>query len=371
MAGGGSTHKELLTAQTRVWNYTFGYIRPLSLMVAVQLGIPDAVHSHGGPISLSDLASTVGVAEAGKVRALRRLMRALSHFGCFERSVTKAAAGEGEREADEEEVYAPTPFSSYLVKDSPTTAAPFLLLNTYPLFVSSWYSMAAWFRGERPESAYGFEAAHGGTVWESVSSVAELKALFNDCMACDARWAIALVTKEHPEVFKELTSLVDVGGGNGTSAKAIKDAFPDMRCTVLELRHVIAASPAVEGVDFVEGDMFEHVPTADAVLLKWVLHDWNDEDGVRILRRCREAVTRARERGGKVIIVDMVMSDGDGGVDWEEVEAQHLFDVYMLANTGGAERTEKEWRRILTAAGFSSCKITPDLGPRSIIEAYP
>ncbi|MQM22475.1 hypothetical protein Taro_055528 [Colocasia esculenta] len=371
MAGGGSTHKELLTAQTHLWNYALGYIRPLSLMVAVQLGIPDAVHGHGGPISLSDLASTVGVAEASKVLALRRLMRALSHFGCFDRSVIKAAAGEGDREAEEEEeVYAPTPFSSCLVKDSPTTAAPLLLFLTYPLFTSSWHSMAAWLRGERPESAYGFEAAHGGTIWELFSRVAEFNGLLSNAMTCDARWAIVLLTKEHPEVFHGLTSLVDVGGSNGSSAKAIKDTFPDMRCTVLELGHVIAASPAVEGVDFVEGDMFEYVPTADAVFLKWVLHDWNDEDAVRILRRCREAVSRVRERGGKVIIVDMVMSDGDGGVDWE-VEAQHLLDVYMLANTGGAERTEKEWRRILKAAGFCGCKISPVLGPRSIIEAYP
>ncbi|MQL96072.1 hypothetical protein Taro_028749 [Colocasia esculenta] len=260
MAGGGSTHKELLTAQTRLWNYALGYIRPLSLRVAVQLGIPEAVHGHGGPISLSDLASTVGVAEASKVLALRRLMRALSHFGCFERSVIKAAAGEGDREAEEEEeeVYAPTPFSSCLVKDSPTTAAPILLLLTYPLIMSSWHSKAAWFRGEHSESAYGFEAAHGGTVWELLSREAEFNSGLNNATACDSRWAIALLTKEHPEVFHGLTSLVDVGGGNGTSAKVIKDAFPDMRCTVLELGHVIADSPAVEGVDFVEGDMFEH-----------------------------------------------------------------------------------------------------------------
>ncbi|MQM15205.1 hypothetical protein Taro_048143 [Colocasia esculenta] len=373
MAGGGSTHKELLTAQTRLWNYALGYIRPLSLAVAVQLGIPEAVQGHGGPISLSDLASAVGVAEASKVLALRRFMRALSHFGCFERSVTKAAAGEGQGECEEEEeAYAPTLFSSSMVKDSPTTAAPFLLLATCPLLLSvPWNSLAAWFRGERSESAYGIEAPQGGTFWELLSRVPELNGLFNDAMACDARWAVALLAKAHPEVFHGLTSLVDVGGGNGTSAKAIKDAFPDLRCAVLELGHVIAASPAVEGVDFVEGDMFEHVPPADAVLLKWVLHDWNDEDGVRILRRCREAVTPATESGGKVIIIDIVMSDGSGGGDPEEVEAQHLFDMWMLAIMAGAERTEKEWRRIITAAGFSSCKIIPGLGPRSIIEAYP
>ncbi|MQL85501.1 hypothetical protein Taro_018009 [Colocasia esculenta] len=155
-----------------------------------------------------------------------------------------------------------------MVKDSPTTANPILLLLTYPLFMSSWHSMAAWLRGERPESTYGFEAAHGGTCWEMLNRVEEFNGVLNNAMASDARWAIALLTKAHPEVFHGLTSLVDVGGGNGTSAKAIKDAFPDMRCTVLELGHVIAASPAVEGVDFVEGDMFEHVPTADAVFLK-------------------------------------------------------------------------------------------------------
>ncbi|KAF7081373.1 hypothetical protein CFC21_085320 [Triticum aestivum] len=165
------------------------------------------------------------------------------------------------------------------------------------------------------------------------------------------------------------TSLVDTGGAHGATAEAIAKALPHINCTVLDLPHAIAGAPAISNVQFVAGDLFEYVPPADVVLLKWVLCLWQDEDAVKVLRRCKEAII-SRGAKGKVIIVEVVI---DSSMSRDGVllrETQVLFDVQMMHVDGG-ERDEKQWREIFLEAGFSDYKITPMLGFRSIIEVYP
>lgn len=119
---------------------------------------------------------------------------------------------------------------------------------------------------------------------------------------------------------------------------------------------------------FVAGNMFEYVPPADAVLLKWILHDWKHEDCIKIMRRCKEAIP-AKEAGGKVIIIDMVVGYPVTQPN-DSKEAQVLLDIYMMGSDG-MEREENEWSLIFSEAGFSDYKITPTNGIRSIIEVYP
>ena len=102
-------------------------------------------------------------------------------------------------------------------------------------------------------------------------------------------------------------------------------------------------------------------------MTQWILHDWGDEDCVKILRKCKEAIVESKINGKKVIIVEMVVD--------EEKQAHatetHLFmDMLMMANHPGKERTKKEWAKLFAAAGFKNYKITPTLGVRSIIEVF-
>ncbi|KAK9027501.1 hypothetical protein V6N11_067334 [Hibiscus sabdariffa] len=101
-------------------------------------------------------------------------------------------------------------------------------------------------------------------------------------------------------------------------------------------------------------------------VLQWILHDWGDEDCIKILRNCRKAIPRGK---GKVIIVDIVVKpDGDGPFD----DTRFVFDLVMIAHCrGGKERTEVEWKRILEQGGFSCYKIINIPTLTSIIEAYP
>ena len=99
-----------------------------------------------------------------------------------------------------------------------------------------------------------------------------------------------------------------------------------------------------------------------------VLHNWGDEDCVKILKRCKEAITFNKD-GGKVVIIDQVT--GLESSYENSTTLQLYFDVIMMVECGGTERGEQEWRKMLTGAGFKQYKITPALGLRSIIEVYP
>ena len=101
---------------------------------------------------------------------------------------------------------------------------------------------------------------------------------------------------------------------------------------------------------------------------QWILHDWNDEECVKILQKCKQAIP-SKEKGGKVIIIDMMMENQKG--DNEGMETQLFFDMLMMILVTGRERNEKEWEKLFLDSGFSGYKITPILGLRSIIEVYP
>ena len=113
---------------------------------------------------------------------------------------------------------------------------------------------------------------------------------------------------------------------------------------------------------FEPGDFFESVPRgADLQVLKFILHDWTDEECVRILANCRKAL----EPGGRVLIVEMLVPP--------EIRPDFvmLMDLNMLVVTGGRERTEEEFGRILSQAGFRLARVTPTMSPFFLLEARP
>jgi len=98
------------------------------------------------------------------------------------------------------------------------------------------------------------------------------------------------------------------------------------------------------------------------------LHDWNDEECVKILKNCKDAIAK-KGKEGKVVIIDMVL-DCEKGDNNESVETKLFFDMLMMVTLTGKERTKKEWVKLISSAGFSDYKITPILGLRAVIEIY-
>ncbi|KAL6640754.1 hypothetical protein ACP70R_021877 [Stipagrostis hirtigluma subsp. patula] len=272
-------------------------------------------------------------------------MRVLSVTGFFSAAKCPAATTADD---DGELVYGLTPASRLLVGSSSLT--PFLTLMLDGVFVSPFFGLGAWLqRAPAPDRSL-FDVTHGRG------------------LVADTSFIMDVVVKECGHVFQGVSSLVDVAGGLGTAAQTIAKAFPHVKCSVLDLRHVVANAPVGTGVDYIAGDMFESIPSANAVFLKWILHDWGDAECVKLLKNCKKAIP-SKEEGGKVIILDMVV--GTELSNPQHKEMQVLFDLFMMF-MNGIERDEQQWKKIILEAGYSGYKIIPIAGiPRSIIEVYP
>ncbi|KAI6693494.1 hypothetical protein NL676_021204 [Syzygium grande] len=343
---GDATASELLRAQAHIWNHIFSYINSMCLKCAVELGIPDQIHNHGRPMTLPS-SSPRSISNPPKLIA----------------SVASWDVGE----ADHQTGYALTGVSRLLVKHNPSTAAPFVLPALEPYSMNPWQYLSAWL-GDREDVPSTFEMAHGIPSWELVRRNPRVGGLFHEAMASDSKLIAKLVGDTCGGVFEGLSSVVDVGGGLGTIGKAITDAFPHLKCTVFDLPHVVDGLVGSERLKFVGGDMFVEIPPADAVLLKWILHDWSDEKCIEILKRSKEAVS-GQGKVGKVIVIEIVV--GNQTEDHRSTETQLFFDMLMMVNLNGKERSEKEWEKLFVDAGFSGYKIISHLGLRSLIEIYP
>ncbi|KAI3796363.1 hypothetical protein L1987_39033 [Smallanthus sonchifolius] len=354
--------KELLDSQAHIWNHILSFINSMSLKCAVQLQIPDIIHRHGSPMLLFELVEALGVKHE-RTPFVYRLMRILVHSGFFVKQSVSKTRDNGDEGG---EGYLLAPASRLLLKDEPLSVRPFLLAMLDPMLLDPWQDLSKWFQNDDINNP--FHTTHGRMLWDTASEEPKLNMFFNEGMASDARLVTSVILKHCEGVFEGLDSIVDVGGGTGTVAEAISKAFPNIKCISFDLSHVVSGLVGSKNLSYVGGDMFQAIPNADAVLLKWILHDWSDEECVKILKRCREAIP-SKENGGKLIIIDMVVKVHEGENDL--LETQLFFDMLMMTLVKGRERSEEDWAKLFVDAGFSDYKITPILKLRSLIEVYP
>ncbi|KAI5434987.1 hypothetical protein KIW84_021714 [Lathyrus oleraceus] len=165
-----------------------------------------------------------------------------------------------------------------------------------PIMTNPWHQMFIWLKNEDSSA---FETTHGRYFWDYAAHDPIFNRLFNESMESDARLVSDLLIDKCKGVFHGLESLVDVAGGTGTMAKALAKSFPQMECIVFDLPHVVDGLQGSHNLSYVGGDMFQQIPQADAILLKWILHDWNDRECVNILKKCKESL----EKKGKFSVI--------------------------------------------------------------------
>ena len=209
-----------------------------------------------------------------------------------------------------------------------------------------------------------FDHAFGEPVWEFFAKNPENAKIFNDAMSgmtAQANEALHAVYD-----FDGINTLVDVGGGHGGLITSILKRNPSLRGILFDSPEVIeGAKTLLEGsgvsdrCELLGGDFFQSVPEGgDAIIMKWIIHDWNDEQSVTILKNCH----RALPENGKLILVEAVVPSGS------EPHFSKFIDVNMLVMTGGRERTEAEFRKLYEAAGFRLTRVVPTESPFSVIE---
>jgi hypothetical protein len=150
------------------------------------------------------------------------------------------------------------------------------------------------------------------------------------------------------ESVRNATSIVDIGGGNGALLDELLRALPHARGILFDRAETIAnARSGIERCEVVAGDFFESVPAADVHVLSWILHDWSDDDALRILRACHAAGART------LIVVEALLPDRAQPFDATGVIADpYTLDMQMLLLTGGRERTQSEYRMLLGESGY-------------------
>ncbi|KAL2325212.1 hypothetical protein Fmac_024270 [Flemingia macrophylla] len=347
---------EAFEGQNVLYMNTTAHLRPMCLKWAIQLGIPDIISNHGKPITLPELLSALQLPPA-KSCFVHRFMRFLAHNGIFD------IHGGQEDHHHELITYALTPASKLLVSGIDHCLVPFVLSVTDPHMMSKYHHLGEWIRGDDPTV---HETAFGTSIWDYFQKKPAYLGLFHEAMASDSKM-LGLAIKNCTSVFEGLDSIVDVGGGTGTAARIISEAFPKMECIVFDLPRVVENLIGTHNLSFVGGDMFESIPQANAVLLKCVLHDWNDEKCIKLLKKCKDSISGKGSRE-KVIIIDAIINEKVDDPDMTQIKLTQ--DMCMVTITG-KERTEEEFKQLFIESGFKSHKIFPILGFRSLIEVYP
>jgi hypothetical protein len=311
-----------------------------AIYVAAKLGIADVLKDR--PLKCSEIAAIVGT----DVCSLFRLMRALSSLGMF------AQTGN--------EYFCVLPLGESLRADIPGSLKAIIITLGEIHYQACGALLHAVQKGSPA-----FDQVFGGGLFEYLDHNADAANSFNEGMASLAGMLAYAVVLAYD--FSGVSSIVDVGGGKGRFLETILEIYPEIQGTVFDCATTIERNRGPAGSKsrrcwYVAGDFFASVPRGgDLYLLSGVVHDWDDERAVTILRNCREAISN----GGRLLLLETVVPENDS------MHFSKILDLNMLAMSSGRERTRAEFCTLLTAAGFRMSRIIATMAPQSLIEAVP
>ncbi|HYG82887.1 MAG TPA: methyltransferase [Pyrinomonadaceae bacterium] len=319
----------------------FGALVTQALYVVAKLGVADLLA--GRPQSVARLAAETRTHE----QALYRVLRSLAGAGVFEEV--------------EPRVFGLTPVGEALRTDAPNSMRSGLIFMGEEWHWRVWADMLYSVRTGKP--AWGH--VHGGEVFDYFAVNPAQAEIFNRAMTDMSATTAPAVVEAYD--FSGIGTIADIAGGHGYLLSQVLKANPNARGILFDVQPVIEGAGQLlerEGVadrvEKVAGDFFARVPAAaDVYMMKHIIHDWDDERAVMILRNINEAM----KRDGRVLLIEIVVPEGN------EPHLSKFMDLEMLASPGGVERTAKEYRDLLASAGLRLTRIVPTKSPFSIIEA--
>ncbi|XP_076889153.1 xanthohumol 4-O-methyltransferase-like [Bidens hawaiensis] len=342
----------MLRGQAQILQYLYGALDGMAIRCCVELRIADIINNHGRPTTLSEISTAID-SPSVNIDGLRRLMMFLVHRKVFDMIVQS-----------DKPVYSLNYCSKWLLCDTNVTLAPLVMLRTNPIINLPLHVLSRSIK----EGGSAFKAAHGEELFDFCLLNSEFNKVFNEGMACTTKITMDAIISNYKDGFLGLKgSVVDVGGGIGTAISEIVKAYPHLKGINFDLSHVISTAPTYDGkITHVAGDMFKYIPPTETIFLKWILHDWSDDDCIKILQNCRKALSK---ESGKLIIVDIVRQPITRDIFYD---VRVTYDLVMFAHfSGGRERTEREWKRLLEEGGFGRHNIIKIPALQSIIEAFP
>lgn len=297
-------------------------VTPFAVRAVCDLGVADELRE--GPLDVAELALRAGV-DAG---ALYRTLRALACKGIFTET--------------EPRTFALSPLAQLLRSDHPLS-----LRGAYPLLPANFDAWALFdetVRTGRPA----FELAHGRPYYEHLATAPHDSERFNAIQRAGNRLELRTILRAFD--WRQVETVVDVGGADGAFLAALLVRNRHLRGTLLDLPSAVARAGerfARAGVEdrarVVAASFFETMPGgAGAYVLKRVLYDWDDARARALLGRIRQAMPD----GGRVLVLDPVIVPGN------DFDPAKIYDLLSMTMLGGRARSEQELRELLASAGL-------------------
>lgn len=334
-------------------------VYPMAVRTAIELGIFDIIAKagEGAKVSAEDIVVQLGTKNPQAPLMLDRVLRLLASHSMLSSSLAEDQQGH----VSPKRLYSLTYTSKYFVTDADGVSfGPSLHLVLDKVFLESWTEL----KGAIIEGGIPFNRVHGMHAFEYPAIDPRYNDLFNKGMLNITTIVMKRVLETY-EGFKNINRLVDVGGGLGINLKLVTSKYPNIQGVNFDLPHVIDHAPNFPGVEHVGGDMFDSVPNGDAIFMKWILHDWSDEQCLKLLKNCHKAIPS----DGKVIVVDLMLPV----LSESTINAKSGFqtDLLMLTMTpGGRERTQNEFMELALGSGFSGINFVCNVSGFWVMEFF-
>jgi hypothetical protein len=321
---------------------SLGFIFPAALRAAAAINVAD--HMLGGARTVEQLAAATGSDPGNLYRVLRLL------------------ATRGVVEEDEAGNFILGRTGSALLSDGPHCARSAILMLTD----RTMWLPAGEMQRCLTEGRSAFEPIFGMAFFDYFASDEATAAVFHTGMAAMSDPENELVADSYG--FPATGVIVDVGGGHGGLLRAVLRNHTALTGVLFDHPHVLTGHSLGGGADAGEiagrwritpGDFFASVPPGDIYLIKRILHDWDDDQAIVVLRNCRAAMNA----GGRIVVIDAVIPTGN-----EPHQAKTL-DLMLMASLVGRERTEEDFVQLFAASGLRLSRVMPTPTALSMIES--
>ncbi|KAH1039626.1 hypothetical protein J1N35_041369 [Gossypium stocksii] len=316
---------------------------PMSLNAIVRLNVPDAIWQGGAntPLSAVQILSRVLPSGGGDPENLQRILRMLTSYGVFDEHLNCS----GDDSHSPERKYSLTDIGKTLVTDAEDLSyAPYVLQHHQDALMRAWPLVHEAVLNPTWEP---FVKANGEGAYSYYGKKPEMNGLMQKAMSGVSVPFMRAILDGY-DGLTGVKRLVDVGGSAGDCLRMILQKYPHVEGINFDLPEVVAKAPSITGVTHVGGDMFESIPAADAIFMKWVLTTWTDDECKAIMENCYKALPV----GGKLIACEPVLPKESD--DSHRTRALLEGDIFVMTiyRAKGKHRTQDEFKQLGLSAGF-------------------
>ena len=326
-----------LPPKSQLMQFILGQWISKPIYVAAELGIADLLSA--GPKSIDELAQ----ASNTHAPSLYRVLRALASVGIFSETQLK--------------IFELTPMAECLKTGAMRSIAQ--------MFHADWHD-GAWdnLLNSVRTGQIAFEEVHGMPAFKWFKENPGAARIYHEANAIKIRNSHRAIIDVYD--FAGINTLTDIGGGLGALLAVVLESNPAMQGIVADLPEVITETAREIHIrnlnkrcKLVACDFFKGIPAgSDAYLLSHILHDWEDEQCIKILSNCHTAMTS----GAKLLVVEALIPAGNS------FSIAKLMDLEVFVMGGGRERTEAEFHKLFESSGFKLSRIIPTQESISVIE---